>query len=181
MAFQNPHIRVTVVDRDEGRIRRWNSRHPPIYEPGLRDIVRIARDGSRETTFINSPGNSDGQEAISDASTPSSECESQCGDHRDAMISIPARRPNLVFSSQVSKCISEADLVLIAVNTPTKNRGAGAGSATDMTAFEAVTSQVAQHARPGAIIVEKSTVPCRTAKMVQDTVSSARRHNACLR
>lgn len=53
----------------------------------------------------------------------------------------------------------------------------GAGSATDMTAFEAVTGVVAQHARPGAIIVEKSTVPCRTAQLVKDTVSIEKTHN----
>ena len=83
---------------------------------------------------------------------------------------IAARQPNLFFTADDAKSISEADIVLIAVNTPTKSRGAGAGSATDMTAFEAVTNVVAQHARPGAIIVEKSTVPCRTAQFVQDTV-----------
>ncbi|CAK7262672.1 hypothetical protein SEPCBS119000_000095 [Sporothrix epigloea] len=143
IAFQNPHIRVVVVDKDPVRIRRWNSRHPPIYEPGLADIVRIARDGSRECTV------------------------------EDAGVSkkIPARTPNLMFSTDISRYIGEAEIVLIAVNTPTKYRGAGAGSATDMTAFEAVTGEVAQHARPGAIIVEKSTVPCRTAQLMQETMA----------
>jgi len=106
----------------------------------------------------------------SDASTCSSECDSQCGEHPGILNSVPARLPNLFFSTGVAKCISEADIVLIAVNTPTKMRGTGAGSATDMTAFEAVTQEVAQHARPGAIVVEKSTVPCRTAQHVQETV-----------
>jgi UDPglucose 6-dehydrogenase len=50
-------------------------------------------------------------------------------------------------------------------------RGIGAGRATDVTALEAVTREIAIHAKPGAIIVEKSTVPCRTAEIVQDTVS----------
>ncbi|CCF44903.1 UDP-glucose/GDP-mannose dehydrogenase, partial [Colletotrichum higginsianum] len=118
IAFHNPRIRVTVVDRDERRIRRWNSKHPPIYEPGLRDIIRCG-----------------GEEGIA----------------------VPARRPNLFFSTAVSECISDADVVLVAVNTPTKTRGHGAGTATDMAAFEAVTAEVARHARPGAIIVEKST------------------------
>ena len=132
---------MVVVDKDPVRIRRWNSRHPPIYEPGLADIVRIARDGSRECSV------EDG------------------GDKK-----IPSRAPNLMFSTDISRYIGEAEIVLIAVNTPTKYRGAGAGSATDMTAFEAVTGEVAQHARPGAIIVEKSTVPCRTAQLMQETV-----------
>ncbi|KFA67350.1 hypothetical protein S40285_07021 [Stachybotrys chlorohalonatus IBT 40285] len=146
VAFQNPHIKVTVVDRDVTRIRRWNSRHPPIYEPGLHDIVRVARDGGRSLSFPDSP------ESSKDIST--------------------SERPgNLFFSTDVAKSISEADIVLVAVNTPTKYRGIGAGSATDMTAFEAVTGVVAQHAREGAIIVEKSTVPCRTAQLVADTLA----------
>jgi UDPglucose 6-dehydrogenase len=76
----------------------------------------------------------------------------------------------LFFSANVAKCIRESDIVIIAVNTPTKMRGSGAGSATDMTAFEAVAADVVQHARNGAIIVEKSTVPCRTAQMIQEMV-----------
>lgn len=163
IAFQNPHIRVTVVDRDEKRIRRWNSKHPPIYEPGLTDILRVARDGSRDCVFHNGP-------TKSDATTQSSDCGSQCEEHKEGLINVPARQPNLIFTTEVAKCINEADVVLIAVNTPTKSRGNGAGSATDMAAFEAVTAVVAQHARPGAIIVEKSTVPCRTAQLVQETV-----------
>jgi len=150
VAFQNPHIRVTVVDRDETRIRRWNSKHPPIYEPGLRDIVRIARDGGRQASFASKPS-AEGQDAT-----------------------VQDRPANLFFTTDVGKCISEADIVLVAVNTPTKYRGVGAGSATDMTAFEAVTGVVAQYAREGAIIVEKSTVPCRTAQLVADTLSMHR-------
>ncbi|KAK8119630.1 UDP-glucose 6-dehydrogenase [Apiospora kogelbergensis] len=171
IAYSNPHIRVTVVDRDAQRIRRWNSKHLPIYEPGLGDIVRIARDGSRECAFHNEADKLDASDIGSDDTASSSECESQCDAHRSGVTVVPARQPNLFFSTQVAKCIGEADIVLVAVNTPTKSRGAGAGSATDMTAFEAVTGVVAQHARPGAIIVEKSTVPCRTAQLVQETMS----------
>lgn len=170
IAFQNPHIRVTVVDKDPTRIRRWNSRHPPIYEPGLADIIRVARDGSRECGFVNEPKTST-SDSLSATSSSSSECGSQCGDQLEATTTVPSRSPNLFFTTEIAKCISEADIVLIAVNTPTKSRGAGAGSATDMTAFEAVTAVVAQHARPGAIVVEKSTVPCRTADLIRETVS----------
>ncbi|KAK4208849.1 hypothetical protein QBC37DRAFT_64820 [Rhypophila decipiens] len=170
IALQNPHIRVTVVDKDPNRVRRWNSQHPPIYEPGLNDILRVARDGTRECTFQNEPNTkSSGSIASDSPSTSSSECTSQCDGRKG--VTLAARQPNLIFSTDVAKCISEADIVMIAVNTPTKYRGNGAGSATDMTAFEAVTSVVAQHARPGATIVEKSTVPCRTAQFVQDTLA----------
>ncbi|KAK1758874.1 hypothetical protein QBC47DRAFT_96572 [Echria macrotheca] len=171
IAFQNPHIRVTVVDRDERRIRRWNSQHPPIYEPGLTDILRIARDGSKEVVLHNAPSKHDASDSVSSGlTTPPSDAESNCaGNNR--LIRVAARQPNLFFTTDIARSISEADVVLIAVNTPTKNRGVGAGSATDMAAFEAVTAVVAQHARPGAIIVEKSTVPCRTAQLVYQTLS----------
>jgi UDPglucose 6-dehydrogenase len=170
MAFQNPHLNVTVVDRDPVRIAQWKTKHVPIYEPGLYDILRIARDGSKASSFINEPIRPDSLDGLSTASSASSECESQCGDHRDE-IHISGRLPNLFFSTEISKTISEADIVLIAVNTPTKSRGLGAGRATDVTALEAVTREIAIHAKPGAILVEKSTVPCRTAEIIQDTVS----------
>lgn len=161
IAFNNPHLRVTVVDLNETRIRRWNSRHPPIYEPGLEDIVRVARDGTRKTSFDTEPSLSADEEILPDAHHQPNQQHTV----------LPARQPNLFFSTEVGQSIAEADIVLVAVNTPTKTRGAGKGCATDMTAFEAVTADVARHARPGAIIVEKSTVPCRTAAMVQETVS----------
>ncbi|KAG5950538.1 hypothetical protein E4U53_004884 [Claviceps sorghi] len=157
IAFQNPDIKVTVVDRDELRIRRWNSRHPPIYEPGLHDIVRVARDGSRAFTFSNE-----------------SASETDVSPAGDGETDVACRPANLFFTTDVATSIGEADIVLVAVNTPTKDRGVGAGSATDMTAFEAVTAVVAQYAREGAIIVEKSTVPCRTAQLVADTLSMHR-------
>jgi UDPglucose 6-dehydrogenase len=169
MAFQNPHINVTVVDRDPIRIRQWNSRHLPIYEPGLNEILRIARDGSKLCSFYNEEMRSNSVDSMSFASSATSECESQCGEHREEIF-LPARVPNLFFSTQVSKTISEADIVLIAVNTPTKVKGMGAGRATDVAALEAVTRQIAIHAKPGAILVEKSTVPCRTAELIKDTV-----------
>ncbi|KAI0467718.1 nucleotide sugar dehydrogenase [Xylaria cf. heliscus] len=154
IAYQNPHIRVTVVDKDAARIRRWNSRHLPIYEPGLRHIVRIARDGGRAF-------------ALTD----------DAGVRRQYLVDkleVPARQPNLFFSVEMEKCVAEADLVFIAVNTPTKSAGIGAGAAMDMTAFEAVAIEIAQHARAGTVIVEKSTVPCRTAELVRDIMASHR-------
>lgn len=157
VAFQNPHIEVVVVDRDVTRIRRWNSLHPPIYEPGLHDIVRIARDGGRATKVSNEP---------------TSDSEGSGADEGE--VELQERQPNLFFSTDIAKHVGEADIVLVAVNTPTKYRGVGAGSATDMTAFEAVTANVAQYAREGAIIVEKSTVPCRTAQLVADTLAMHR-------
>ncbi|KAF3766849.1 UDP-glucose 6-dehydrogenase [Cryphonectria parasitica EP155] len=177
IAFNNPNIQVTVVDLNATRIRRWNSRHPPIFEPGLANIVRVARDGTRDVVLSNEPAAqtcSLSQAGNSEIILPDAAAHSKPPGQAAAanqQITVPSRQPNLFFSTQVDKCISEADIVLIAVNTPTKTRGAGKGCATDMAAFEAVTADVARHARPGAIIVEKSTVPCRTAQMVQQTMA----------
>lgn len=145
VAYKNPHVKVTVVDRDDRRIRRWNSRHLPIYEPGLSEIVRIARDGLQ--------GRHE-KDPVESQETPE----------------LRARSPNLFFSTDVSQCIQDSDVVFIAVNTPTKMRGTGKGSATDMTSFEAVAAEVVRHAKNHTIIVEKSTVPCRTAQMIQEMV-----------
>ena len=46
IAQQNPHINVTVVDLSEPRIAAWNSPSLPIFEPGLYDVVELARDGT---------------------------------------------------------------------------------------------------------------------------------------
>ncbi|KAL8298183.1 hypothetical protein RB597_006912 [Gaeumannomyces tritici] len=161
IASQNPNIRVTVVDRDETRIRRWNSAHPPIYEPGLAEMVRLARDGSRECTFDNLPAGS-------------SSLAAAAGSDVRAKITLPARKPNLFFSTEIAESIGTADIVLIAVNTPTKTQGNGAHRATNMAAFLACTEMVAKYARPGAIIVEKSTVPCGTADMLKETMARHR-------
>ena len=146
IAFQNPKIKVTVVDKDPSRIRKWLSKHPPIHEPGLRDVLRVARDGTRATTI-------------------SSE------EMGEAKVDLPARIPNLFFSTEVEKSISEADLIFLSVNTPTKLSGIGAGSATNLFAVELATQTIAENAKSGAVIVEKSTVPCRTAKRIADVVS----------
>jgi UDPglucose 6-dehydrogenase len=126
----------------------------------LREIVRIARDGSKACSFVNAPTNT---------SDDRSSAESEEEEQRDEIV-VPARQPNLFFSTEVAKCIGEADIILITVNTPTKARGMGAGAATDMTALEGATREIALHAKPGAILVEKSTVPCGTSELIQETV-----------
>jgi UDPglucose 6-dehydrogenase len=150
MALHNPSIHVDVLDKDQRRIRRWNSPHLPIHEAGLNEIVRVARDGAR----ISSRGHKVGLET-----------------GRDRPPVAPSDRlPNLVFTCDSQASIARADMVLLAVNTPTKTFGVGAGRATNMTAFDAVAKEVALYAKPGTIIVEKSTVPCGTAQRVRQMV-----------
>lgn len=83
---------------------------------------------------------------------------------------IPRRQRNLYFTSDSARVIAKADIIFMAVNTPTKMFGVGAGCATNMAAFDGAMRDVAAHAKPGAIIVEKSTVPGGTADRVRKMV-----------
>ena len=74
------------------------------------------------------------------------------------------RGRNLFFSTNVDDAISNADMIFLSVNTPTKTRGVGAGQASDLRWIEACTRQVAAAARGHTIVVEKSTLPVRTAE-----------------
>ncbi|OAX43752.1 nucleotide sugar dehydrogenase [Rhizopogon vinicolor AM-OR11-026] len=78
-----------------------------------------------------------------------------------------ARGRNLFFSSDVDKGIQEADLIFVSVNTPTKKSGVGAGSAADLNYVELATRRIAAIATSSKIVVEKSTVPCRTAESMR--------------
>lgn len=84
-----------------------------------------------------------------------------------------ARGRNLRFSTEVANAIAEADLIFLSVNTPTKTRGAGAGQASDLRWIEACARQVAQAAKGHTIVVEKSTLPVRTAETIQTILEAA--------
>ena len=84
-----------------------------------------------------------------------------------------ARGRNLHFSTEVDAAIASADMVFLSVNTPTKTRGVGAGQASDLRWIEACTRQVAKAATGHTIVVEKSTLPVRTAETVQTILSAA--------
>jgi len=80
------------------------------------------------------------------------------------------RQPNLFFSTDIDKAIAEADLIFVAVNTPTKGTGTGAGRAYELAWFESAMRKIAEVATSDKIIVEKSTVPVRTADNVRDVL-----------
>jgi UDPglucose 6-dehydrogenase len=84
-----------------------------------------------------------------------------------------ARGRNLRFSTEVDAAIANADMVFLSVNTPTKTRGIGAGQASDLRWIEACTRQVAASAQGHTIVVEKSTLPVRTAEAIQTILSAA--------
>lgn len=83
-----------------------------------------------------------------------------------------ARGRNLHFSTDVAAGIKAADIIFVAVNTPTKTYGVGAGRAADLRYIESVARTIAQHANGDKIIVEKSTIPVRTADAIKSIVAS---------
>lgn len=88
-----------------------------------------------------------------------------------------SRGRNLFFSTDVETAIREADLIFMCLPTPTKSYGEGAGSAADLTYIEISARQIAELAKPNTIIVEKSTVPVRTAETIRRILESA--HEGC--
>ncbi len=83
-----------------------------------------------------------------------------------------ARGRNLFFSTDVAGNIKSADIIFVAVNTPTKTYGVGAGRAADLRFIESVARTIAEHAASDKIIVEKSTIPVRTAESIKTIVNS---------
>ena len=79
-----------------------------------------------------------------------------------------ARGRNLFFSKDVQRGIVEADMIFISVNTPTKTYGEGKGMAADLKWVELCARQIADLATTPKIVVEKSTLPVRTAQAVKD-------------
>merc|ERR1712190_285734 len=75
-----------------------------------------------------------------------------------------ARGRNLFFSTDVKKGIQDADIIFASVNTPTKTMGVGAGRAADLKYIESVGRTIAEHANRTKIVLEKSTVPVKTAE-----------------
>ena len=115
-------IIINVVDINQKRIDAWNSdslENLPIYEPGLKDIIRNTRN------------------------------------------------KNLFFSNDIKKSIAEADIVFISVNTPTKQKGHGAGYACDLKWVEESARDVAKYSKGHTIVVEKSTLPVKTAELIK--------------
>ena len=84
-----------------------------------------------------------------------------------------ARGRNLHFSTAVEHSIAAADMVFISVNTPTKTKGVGAGQASDLRWVEACARTVAQAATGHTIVVEKSTLPVRTAAAIKTILEAA--------
>ncbi|KAF4655364.1 hypothetical protein FOZ61_007623 [Perkinsus olseni] len=77
------------------------------------------------------------------------------------------RGRNLHFSTNVAAAIADCDIIFVSVNTPTKKQGQGAGRAANLAPWEGAGRTIAAHSRGPKIIIEKSTVPVRTADALQ--------------
>ena len=82
------------------------------------------------------------------------------------------RGKNLHFSTAVKETIQAADIIFVAVNTPTKTYGVGAGRAADLRFIESVARTIAEVADGSKIIVEKSTIPVKTAETIKDILAA---------
>lgn len=122
IALKCPHIKVTVVDASQEKIKAWNGplANLPVYEPGLAEVVEEARGR------------------------------------------------NLFFSEDIKGAIEKSEMIFMAVNTPTKTEGEGAGMAADLCYVEACAKDIANYAKSDKIVIEKSTLPVRTAEKIKE-------------
>ena len=82
------------------------------------------------------------------------------------------RGKNLFFSNDIDKHIDESEMIFIAVNTPTKTEGEGAGMAADLKYVIASAKQIAKSSNSDKIVIEKSTLPVRTAEKIKEILSN---------
>ena len=83
------------------------------------------------------------------------------------------RGKNLNFSTDIKKGIENADVIFISVNTPTKLNGLGAGYASDLKWIESCARQIAEFSKGHTIVVEKSTLPVKTAETIKNILDSS--------
>ena len=83
-----------------------------------------------------------------------------------------ARGRNLFFSTEVDKAIDESEMIFMAVNTPTKTEGEGAGMAADLKHVVSCAKTIARVSKTDKIVIEKSTLPVRTAEKIKEILDS---------
>ena len=86
------------------------------------------------------------------------------------------RGKNLFFSTDIDTAIQDADIIFVSVNTPTKTSGIGAGRAANIKNCELCARKIAEVSTSDKIVVEKSTVPVRTAESIKRVLASASTH-----
>jgi len=81
------------------------------------------------------------------------------------------RGKNLFYSTNIADAIRKADIIFVSVNTPTKTFGSGAGKAADLQYLEKTARSIVEYADSNKIVVEKSTLPVRTAQAMARILS----------
>ena len=87
------------------------------------------------------------------------------------------RGKNLFFSTDIKSAVQECDIIFVGVNTPTKMFGRGAGRASDLQYWEATAREIKEYALGDKIIIEKSTLPVRTAAAMDAILNDHARYN----
>ena len=82
------------------------------------------------------------------------------------------RNKNLFFSTKIDQAINESEMIFMAVNTPTKTEGEGKGMAADLTYVVSSANRIAKASKSDKIVVEKSTLPVRTAEKIREVLNS---------
>ena len=82
------------------------------------------------------------------------------------------RGRNLFFSEDIAENIEKAEMIFMAVNTPTKSEGEGAGMAADLRYVQACAKDIAKYSKGDKIVIEKSTLPVRTAEKIKEILDS---------
>jgi UDPglucose 6-dehydrogenase len=84
------------------------------------------------------------------------------------------RGKNLFFSKDIEKQIKENDIIFVSVNTPTKTFGTGAGMSADLQYWEKTARQILENSQSSKIVIEKSTLPVKTAAAMEKILTSAK-------
>jgi UDPglucose 6-dehydrogenase len=87
------------------------------------------------------------------------------------------RGKNLFFTTDIQRGIRNNDIIFVSVNTPTKTFGAGAGMAADLRYWEKTARQILQYSESSKIVIEKSTLPVKTAQAMENILRNAPSYN----
>ena len=91
-------------------------------------------------------------------------------------IILKVRDKNLYFSTDINNTIANSDMIFLCVNTPTKIKGFGAGQASDLKWVESCARQIAYYSKGHTIVIEKSTLPVKTAETIKTILNSSHKN-----
>ena len=87
------------------------------------------------------------------------------------------RDKNLFFSTDMKNTIDKAEMIFMAVNTPTKTKGEGKGYAADLSNIEKCAREISKYSNSDKIVIEKSTLPVKTAEKVKQILNQSNKKN----